>query len=253
MKLLNNWMSAVFFILPVFIVTAQNNEQQIPKTDTVYIYKDPLILRKTVIYNQQTNTDRKWMADFFINMSYGFNKTSYCSCDSTFNMIYKNGFTNRVSYGIGTNLSRQYNRFLLTGSIQVLSVRDRLSYNSTTSNNSYTYLNTGLLAGYKLGKGKLQVIPAGGIVLSTLVAGSAKTVSATDLSWQQVYVSHYFYTNTIDITGRLKLLYPFDTNKLFFIEGYILHDMQNITKSDAPIGLKRTLTGINAGLSFLLK
>jgi|GEM_PF-2117227 len=251
MKLFTSWLSSVFFTLPVLIVTAQNNEQQIPKTDTVYIYKDPLILRKTVIYDQETK--KKWLADFFINVSYGFNKTSYCSCDSTFNMIYKKGFSNRVSYGIGTNISRQYQHFLLMGSIQLLSVRDRLSYNSVTSNDNYTYLNTGLLAGYKIGKGKFQVIPSGGIVLSTLLAVSAKTLSTTDLSWQQIQASHYFYTNTIDITGRLKIMHALSANKLFFIEAYVLHDMQNITKIAAPIGLKRTLTGINTGFSFLLK
>ena len=241
----------MFFICSVFSAIAQDTLSEKENADTVIIYKEPIIVRKIVIRNTKINY--KWMVDVFINASYSFNEYSYCDCYPSFNSVYKNSLRNSLSYGLGGNLSRKFNKLLLTGSLEFLSIRDQLRYAGNISNNSYNYINTSLLVGYIFGKEKLSIVPSAGLVLSTFLWGSGKTISPTDLSWKSINVSQQYYRNTIDITARLKLLYKFRKDRAFFIEPYILRDMQNITKSPTPFDLKRTLLGLNIGLTFFLK
>ena len=241
----------ILIIGSAFSANAQDTLSVQENADTVIIYKEPVIVRKTIIRTKKINY--KWMADVFINTSYSFNEYSYCDCYPSFSPVYKSSLRNALSYGLGGNLSRKFNKILLTGSLQFLSIRDQLKYTGSTSNNSYNYINTSLLVGYILGKEKFTIVPSAGLVLSTFLWGSGKTISPTDLSWQGLNASQQYYRNTIDLTARLKLLYKFRKDRAFFIEPYVLRDMQNITKSPAPFDLRRTVTGINLGITFFLK
>jgi len=241
----------ILFGLFVLNVNAQEQPAQKTKRDTVYIYKDPLIIKKTVVWDPIVST--RWMLDVFLNASYVFNAYSYCSCNPTFNPVYKSALSNSMAYGAGINLSRKLNKFILTGSVQYLSVRNRLTYKDTVSNDTYNYINTGLLGGYQIGKKKFFIIPTTGIVLTTLLGGSGRTIAPGDLDWQGLNVSQQYYKTTIDLTIRLKVQYEFGSYTAFFIEPFVLHDMQNIAKNASPFGLQRTITGINTGFTFLLK
>jgi hypothetical protein len=241
----------ILFVLFVLNANAQEQPAQKTRRDTVYIYKEPLIIKKTVVWDPKVK--RRWMADVFINTSYVFNSYTYCSCNPIFNPVYKGAMSNSLTYGAGINLSRKFNKFVLTASIQYLSIRNKLSYKDTISNDSYNYINTGLLGGYQIGKKKFTFIPAAGVVLTTLLGGSGKTIAAGDLNWQGLNISQQYYKTTIDLTLRLKLQYKLSEHTAFFMEPYVLHDMQNITKNVAPFGLQRTITGINMGITFFLK
>ena len=135
----------ILIIGSAFSANAQDTLSVQENADTVIIYKEPVIVRKTIIRTKKINY--KWMADVFINTSYSFNEYSYCDCYPSFSPVYKSSLRNALSYGLGGNLSRKFNKILLTGSLQFLSIRDQLKYTGSTSNNSYNYINTSLLVG----------------------------------------------------------------------------------------------------------
>ena len=226
--------------------------------DTLFVRKDPFIIRKTVSYLAGKNKIvKKNSIEFFVNGDLYSNYYAICTECASFLKIVKSSHQPVLSWGGGIAYSYSKKWFYLSTAINFSNFREKFSYtdslkNSYNTNNTVNYLGINLGLGLRLIQKKkvdLFFIPEIGYVRLLSTQGksflSATNLSVVDLSSLHRY-SNYGYAIVIGI----KLNYQLTEKVKLFLEPYYQGDLRSITKSDQPFLAQKIVIGSRIGIVY---
>lgn len=228
--------------------------------DTVVIYKEPVILTKTVYFEEEKKerNNSLWLV-FDASPVYTINHFRACPGFETYLDKLKETTSSSWGYSFGANIVFLYKNLFLSTGIGYLAFREKFIYQSsavrTNQTNIFHYANVPLLIGYRMvNTKKFQAIVSGGAIIGKLLSVRGKTISEDDLSVIQDIddvrkYSSYNYQGTV----KLKFVYGVSTSVLVGIEPYYFADLRSITRSLEPFTQLRNNLAINANLIFVLK
>jgi hypothetical protein len=233
----------------------QNHQLEI---DTVVIYKDPLVLRKTVYVKVKRKEKESWLE---VNVSpfYTINRYEACPGWESYLENLENTTSSSPGYSLSANYIFFYNDFLASIGIGYTSFKESFTFTSSTQGfslkNSFNYLNIPISLGYRvMNKTNYQAIVSGGIVAGKLLSVKGKTISEEENSVVKEIkeVRNYKSTN-FEALIKCKILYLLSNTFYIGAEPYCRADLNTITENLEPFVHNRINIGMNASLIFVLR
>jgi hypothetical protein len=233
----------------------KNPHQEI---DTVVIYKDPLVLRKTVYVKVKRKEKESWL-EFNASSFYTINTYKACPGWEPYLENLKNTTSSSPGYSLSANYIFFYNDFSASIGIGYTSYRESFIFTSSTQGfslkNSFNYLSIPISLGYRfINRNKYQALVSGGIIGGKLVSVKGKTISEEENSVVKEIkeVRNYKSTN-FEALIKCKILYLLSNTFYLGAEPYCRADLNTITENLEPFVHNRINIGMNASLIFVLR
>jgi hypothetical protein len=227
--------------------------------DTVYIKKAPVVIRQTFVLEEENKpVIPEWMLDIYAGPNYFSSTRSSCGCpgyESFYDTLNK-AYASSPGIQAGLNISRLYKHLLFTGSLGFTSYREKFIYSDTSGNSynmtdRYNYLDFALLAGYKIGSGRISWIPAAGMQASALLSQKGTTINHADYSGQNLQEAKPYHSWNYQVLTRSRFAYNYSEKISFYIEPGYRFDIRPITRDYIPFIQRRNTFSASLGLSLL--
>lgn len=228
--------------------------------DTVVIYKDPIVVKKTVYYEEEVKKSKNgvWV-ELIASPFYTINYHLACPGYETYLGELNKSTSPLPGYSFGVNLLFFYKNLLLTTGVGYASFREKFRYQSSTESfnltNAYQYANIPLLVGYRiLNKGEFQAIVSGGAIIGKLLSVKGKTHSEEDVAEiKDIDDVRKYYSYNYQGVAKFKLIYRVSHSIHAGVEPCYFADIRSITPGLEPFIQHRNNLGLSANLIFVLK
>ena len=142
--------SAIFFIVSIAFASGQTikPDSTTKYTDTVVIYKDPLVIRKKVFVAPPAIAERKWYAELTINGGL-YQNNFYSKNANGISEILKNTIVPTCAVSIGLSLYRKFSKWDIGVGIQLSNYKEKFNYDAVKTTVITTpYLRTDTIDTY---------------------------------------------------------------------------------------------------------
>lgn len=252
--------SAILFGLNLSSYSQDLNEDSLfHEPDTIIIYKDPVIIKKTFYIKPQKALEKK-LKILNIEIAAGplinFNYNAYCpSYSDYFNAVTKStvalpGYTFNSKVGYLSNHIYFYSGL----SFNVFREKFRpVTLSRPATNNIFSYLCFDLGLGYRIKKGKLSYLLTGGGILGKLISVKGETLTEhSPYQVSELTKVRKYYHSTISLTASIKILYHLKERPALVFEPFYIGDIRSIIKNPEPFITQRNSAGIKVGIIYFL-
>ncbi len=230
--------------------------------DTVFIDKDPLVIRETVYVNKKEKKNEVQLSGSYLELYFSalYNYYSYynvCpSCETYFANL-NNSVSPALSYSIGTNYMYMKKHLYLSAGAEYLTIgenfKNQLDGQNYSLTNRYNYANVTATVGYKLQKGRFTIIPEAGLSVGYHLSSSGKTISeADDTTVVDVNSKKRFMDFTYNVVAGIKLLYKATDRIYFSTEPIYTANLRNVISWRENYTEQRNFLGLRIGLVYKL-
>jgi hypothetical protein len=228
--------------------------------DTVVIYKDPLVVKKTVyVYEEAKKRKKEIWIEIAASSFYTQNKYIDCPGYEIYLTELKKSTKPLLGYHIGANVLRFYNNFLLSTGIGYTSFREKLSYQSPTTNihgiNIHNYISIPFTIGYRvINTNKFQTMLSTGAIAGKLLSIKGQTNSEEDFTIiKDINEVRKYYEYTCQGIFKIKLVYDISEMIYIGLEPFFSTNLISVTKSKEPFTQYRSNIGVSANLILAVK
>jgi len=262
-----NYKVAFFYLLLLAYhnTTAQTNpstEKQEDNVDTVFIDKDPLVIRETVYVNKKNEKNEEQTNGSYLELYFSalYNFYSYyniCpSCETYFANL-KNSISPALSYSVGSNYIYMKKHLYLSAGAEYITIRENFKNQINDQNysliNSYNYGNIIVTTGYKLQKGRFIIIPEAGVSVGYHLSSSGKTISeSNDTTVVDINNKQRLMDFSYNLVAGIKLLYRASDRIYFSTEPIYTANLRNVISWNEYYTEQRNFLGIRVGLVYKL-
>ncbi|MDB5272214.1 MAG: hypothetical protein JWO58_581 [Chitinophagaceae bacterium] len=256
----------VLLILSARTIFSQVNDStlivQKKRVDTIVIYEEPILVKKTIYIKKQKKIREK-ESDFYLSVltTFSTDKDYYnvCpngDCQDYFNSIKKTTrpyINTSYELTLGYAPSRMYTELGFSYSIY----RDKFNYTDSsgiTYNdvNRYKYGDLSLSSGYWFNKKHpLSFILLGGLSISKLLSATGSTLSKKNVDCVVILTDQvHLYDYNYRALARFKALYSL--SKYLFAQVGVMYayDIRSIIKTSDLYVRQRNIFGISIGLTY---
>jgi hypothetical protein len=226
--------------------------------DTLFVKKDPFIIRKTISYHgKKSKIVKNNNIEFFVNGDLYSNYYANCPECASFLKIEKNSHKPILSWGGGIAYSYSKKWFYISTAVNFSCFREKFRYtdslkNSYNNNNTVNYLGINLGIGLRLiQKKKIELffIPEIGYVRLLSTQGKS-FLSATDMSVVELSSIHRYSDYGCLVVVGIKFNYQLTERLKLFVEPYYQGDLTSITKYDQPFLAQKIVIGSRVGIIY---
>jgi len=230
------------------------SNQTIRKIDTIIIYKDPVVITKSIVVEEVPIAKSSIWIEGYGAINYYFSHYSVCSnCTDYYNQV-KN--STKVLPGVSTGLSLYYNKGNMLGIIGISysHYREKFTYTNASHINSFNYLETMAGIGYLMKKNKFSCAATASFSLANMTSYQGQTYSPDSANEVVSLGTARKYNSKVPgFMGSIKFMYNVSEKIKLSLEPYYRFDLNSIIYKKSQFTIQRNIFALKAGLLVSLR
>ncbi|HXA00958.1 MAG TPA: hypothetical protein VNW99_03160, partial [Cytophagaceae bacterium] len=156
-------------------------------------------------------------------------------------------------YSLGLNFIYSYKSFTIIPGLSFTTIRDHFNFNGIKAINSFNYLESSLMLGYKINRKKVCVIPLIGPSISVQESLHGKTISEQNYSEVvDIQSINRFSKFTYNMNAGIKIIFNPANKFTYSVEPFYRWNLKTITQSNMLYVEQRNFIGLRFGLIYSL-
>jgi hypothetical protein len=255
------WNAINFCSFLLFLISTSGLSQNIDSaavdegyTDTIVINKDPYILKKTIYVNtSKVKKVKAYFEIFFLPLYNNYNYFKVCQDCKDYLANLKQAQSKALSYSLGLNFIYSYKSFTIIPGLSFTTIREHFNFNGIKAINSFNYLESSLMLGFKINRKKVCVIPLIGPGISLQKSLRGKTISEQNYSEVvDIQNMNRFSRFSYTMDGGVKIIFNPANKFTYSIEPFYRWNLKTITRSNMIYVEQRNFIGLRFGIIYSL-